>query len=183
VDHPRAREISRPAREIVGSDVVLFECDTMHYYRMHEPAYRVWISCDGTRSHADLAKLVFQRVDAETVAFVDLAVDELRRDGLVLPGEVGPGLSVDRRRAARMLVGGLLGTMVASLVSSITAPDAAAALSCTGGWEGGHGCFPGEGPNCDFCCCCSSSSTNIGFCAYSEENAEACRMSDNNDCY
>jgi hypothetical protein len=145
--HPRRRDDLEIAE--VGDEVVLLDCERLHYRTLNPSAAAVWRRCDGTRSIAEIASEL--GMPDEVVVY---AVDQLQEAGVLTTPAANSMPRVTRRDAAKWLVAGLV---VLPAVASITAPAAQAAQSfvCTvGGSRNGEANeFCDSDGDCISCCC------------------------------
>ena len=150
---PAARPLSDFSYEEVGGDLVLFDAETMQYHTLNPMARTIWQSCDGIATVETIA--VLTGLPSETI---EATIAELAEASLLIPSTRIHSMSINRRRAAKMVAGGIIGLPV---VLSITAPDASAQMSpasCVGnapcsGYAAGTQCTSG---GWTFVCCYGS---------------------------
>ncbi len=119
---PAARAIGDFAWERVGNDLVLFDAETMQYHTLNAVAERIWRACDGVASVASITAST--GLPGEVV---ETTVSELGEASLLATPGGGWAVSMNRRRAAKLIAAGVVGAVGVPVVLSITAPDSASA--------------------------------------------------------
>ncbi len=127
---PLARNKAILLQEIDG-ELLIYDLDTDKAYNLNKTAALVWQLCDGTKSVAqisiEMSKLLRKQVSTE---LVELALDSLKKDGLL---EDVDGINfldgLSRREAIRKV--GFASIVALPIVSSLVAPKAVAAQSCS----------------------------------------------------
>jgi hypothetical protein len=147
-NNPRARK-ERIVIQPLDDETLIYDLKSHKAHCLNRAAAMVWRRCDGRMSVEEIRSSMADELGANTDKdVVWLALDQLSKAGLLTGPIVGPRLS--RRELARRL-----GAAVSlPLVSSIIAPSAKAAASCTPNTEG---CTP-PGMSCTSnlqCCSCS----------------------------
>ena len=118
---PKCRSWSEFYSERVGSDLVLFDDQTMQYHTLNSMAECIWRACDGAVTVDIIAAST-----ALSVEVVEITLGELADASLLELPAGSWAAPMDRRRAVRLIAAGAAGIPV---VRSITAPDPAAAAS------------------------------------------------------
>ncbi|HWB32970.1 MAG TPA: PqqD family protein [Acidobacteriaceae bacterium] len=115
----------------MGAESLLYDEQRHMAFCLNATSAAVWRLADGTRSIAQIASAASSELSAEiTPDLVCYALEELRRDGLVLPSQpTGQPAqpSISRRAALARL--GVAGAALLPIVASIVAPTAAQAYS------------------------------------------------------
>lgn len=128
----------------VGSDLLVFDQRSNHIHQLDAVNAATWRLCDGQQTAAELARLVRAELgEAVTVASVEMALDQLSEAELLVTPKEATGRRESRRSLLRKAAVG--GAMAVPVIVSISAPQAAAAQSCPGGF--GTVC-----PSDDYCC-------------------------------
>lgn len=129
---PAARSLGEFSLERVGDDVILFDPASMHYHTLNDLAYRVWRLCDGRNSISDIKAGIEESGATAHVESVRLAVIQLADAGLLSGSAPVGDIRIQRRTVLRMAAAGTVVAIGLPIVSSITAPHAAAQNStCT----------------------------------------------------
>jgi hypothetical protein len=115
-----------------GGEVVLYDDEQMEYHTLSDSAFAVWQLCDGRRTLGDIAADLAWAGIHLPVEAVELAVAELLDAQLLASNQHEPRLRLDRRNALKTAAAAALGGVALPLVSSITAPQSASALSNLG---------------------------------------------------
>jgi hypothetical protein len=128
---PRARTEGLIVRRL-DDELLVYDLEAHEAHCLNRPAAAVWDGCDGTRTVPELAELMGD----ENIVLAALA--ELGRRGLLAPAQTRtwtPRLT--RRQLVRRL--GVAAALSVPVITSLTAPTAAQAASCTpnGGTCGG----------------------------------------------
>lgn len=175
---PRQVSIEAFAFERIGDELLVSDCERSRFHALNEPARRLWEACDGTRSVAELATVVYGNATPESVAVVRDAVRALAESELI---EGCAARSFDRRTAIRLIGGSALAL---PMIASISFPTPASALTCTPGvtgWIGDYvGCAASGSASCLSCCCCASGPDTGGFC---HPDPAACNGSSTHKCW
>jgi len=122
--------------EVVGDELVIYDRDAERSHRLNRSAAAVWRHCDGTKSAADMARLLREELTpAMDEELVQLALVGLGQANLLVQAVPQPDCSVrmTRRQAVRRL--GTVGAMalLIPVVSSVVAPKPADAQSAACG--------------------------------------------------
>ncbi len=149
--------------EQVGNDVLTFDEDRLQFHTMHELVFQVLQASDGTRSVDQIAALVFGRADTAQQHLTGQALLDLMNAELIAEDPEAKARFFSRRAFGKAAAALLLGGVGLPLVKSITAPDAASALTRCGNGQNTEACGEGIG-GCLSCCCCRLSAGLI-FCA------------------
>ncbi len=131
-DRPRARFEELVTKQLEGGETVVYDRTRDRVHCVNRTAALVWQHCDGTRSVADLARILHDEVGLpEDEAIVDLALAELRKAKLLEAEPEGVFTAPLTRRQAvqRLSYGAVIGALL-PVVASIVAPRPAAAASC-----------------------------------------------------
>ena len=150
---PAAREDELIVQEM-AEEVLVYDQRRHQAHCLNETAALVWRSLDGASTASDIAaRLSRQRGVTIESAMVQLAVEELRRNGLLHGPVAANGKSGLSRREMMKRVG--IGAAVAlPVVVSIVAPNAAQAANCLT-----------SGQPCTSSAQCCSGLCNAGTCA------------------
>lgn len=108
---------------------------------------------DGTRSADEIAARVFGDADRVHRDATGQALLDLMEAGLIAENAEARGRLFSRRAVGKAAAALLLGGVGLPLVKSITAPDAASALTRCGDGGPADPCGPDIG-GCQSCCCC-----------------------------
>ena len=131
VAYPRRRTTGLSTQQ-VGAELLVYDEELHQAFCLNGTAALVWQLCDGASDAEKIAAAVRARVDgAFDEDMVLLALDDLRRDGLLMPEPSAPLRAQLSRRAlmSRLGTGALL---LVPTVAMIAAPKAAQAY---------NGCF------------------------------------------
>jgi hypothetical protein len=137
-------------------EVLIYDLERHEAHCLNRSAALVWRSCDGKRAPAEIALRLTAELDAPfSEDFVLLALSQLEKFHLLeqseaLPAQF-PGLS--RRQMVRRL--GLAAAVAVPLVTSIVAPTAVQAATCT---------QPGSPCNVNVLCCSVLGCNPSGVC-------------------
>lgn len=121
---PAARPLTDFAHERVGDDLVLFDGETMQYHTLNGVAERIWRLCDGIASVEMIASASGLPVDV-----VETTIGELGEASLLQTRASTWAVSMNRRRAAKLIAAGAAGAVGVPVVLSITAPSHQVAAS------------------------------------------------------
>ena len=150
--NPRARLGELVTQELESGETVVYDRTKDRIHCLNRAAAVVWQHCDGSRSVADLARVLHDEAGVpEDRAIVDMALAELRKAKLLesLPSAAGLGEQMTRRQAVERLgYGAVIGALL-PFVASIVAPKPAAAASCL---PNGARCGGGQGVCCSGNC-------------------------------
>lgn len=151
-------------------EVLVFDTETNKAHCLNETAAFVWKACDGTNSVAEITKL-FGNQSGKSVDenLVWLAIDQLNENNL-LAQELKANFNGQSRREVIKKIG-LAAVIALPIVSSLVAPSAALAASCSGDnptCAGPAGPCPTSTP-CTGCpsgvnCMCNGTSQGVGSC-------------------
>ena len=143
---PPARPLSDFCMEHVGDDVVLYDPEAIQYHTLNSAAYAVWRQCDGQRTIEEVRRaLDFDGYNLHSDAVL-LAVAQLDESGLLEVDERTFEVRVQRRKVLKLAAVGIITAVGLPVVSSITAPDAAAQNSCGGPCASPNVCCTASGP-------------------------------------
>lgn len=148
---PTARKDGLVIQEM-PAEVLVFDLETNKAHCLNETAAFVWKSCDGVNSVGDITKLfgiqTGKRVDENLVW---LAIDQLNESNL-LADKVNTKFNSQTRRDVIKKIG-LAAVIALPIVSSLVAPTAAMAATCSG--ANGVTCTGtvGNGQCCNGQCC------------------------------
>lgn len=112
-------------------EVLVFDTQTNKAHCLNETAAFVWKACDGKKSVAEITKL-FGDESGKAVSedLVWLAIDQLNENNL-LAADLKADFKGETRRSVIKKIG-LAAVIALPLVSSLVAPTAALAVSCSG---------------------------------------------------
>jgi hypothetical protein len=154
---PQARRKGIIRKEVDG-ELLIYDLERYKAHCLNPTAAHVWKLCDGRTDIPELAralgKTLGTQVD-ETV--IQLALKQLSADHLLVERyEVSPVVADLSRRAVVRRLG--LAAALLPLITTISAPTAYAAGSCTGT------CVPGELGGCALGCTCQATGPATGVC-------------------
>lgn len=155
---PKARKENLVIQEM-PNEVLVFDTETNKAHCLNQTAAFVWKACDGENSISDITKL-FGNESGKSVDenLIWLAIDQLNESNL-LAEELKADFKGQTRREVLKKIG-LAAVIALPLVSSLVAPTAALAVTCSGGAQG-SACTNGSGVT-SVCCsgtCCDPAST------------------------
>jgi len=158
---PARRPTSDFSTSLAGTDLVIFDADTLQYHTLNQPSQAIWSLCDGHRTLGEMSDLLRSAGSDLPVEVVAIAVHDLAAARLLEPDSVEPQV-IDRRL---VLAGIGIGGILLPLISSITAPvNAATSGQCqTDGYPG---------PPCE----------NLGYCT-DEVCNDFCRTNGLGNCW
>lgn len=146
---PQARRAGLVVKEVDG-ELLVYDCDRDRAHCLNATVYAIWKLCDGRTTIPAIACCVSKSLGVRVGEIViQLGVRQLKANHLLAEGyEVSSKVADLSRRA---LVGKLgMGVALLPLITSISAPTALAAVSCSGPCSGA----PGRG-TCAAGCICS----------------------------
>lgn len=121
-------------------EVLVYDLERHQAHCLNRSAALVWRCCDGRSSAAEIARRLTVEVDAPfTEDLVWLALSELEKRHLLEPARplAAPVTALSRRQLVRRL--GFAAAVAVPLVTSIVAPTAVEAATCT---PSGSPCSP-----------------------------------------
>ncbi len=162
---PVARRDGVLVRKLPG-ELLVYERGEHRAHCLNQTAATVFESADGTRTVADLARLLTPRIDsAESEAVVRDALARLAESGLLEVGESAGGSS--RREVVRRV--GIGAAILLPAVASILVPTPAeAAATCVTNCSGkppGTPCTSFGADPCTASCSCSPGPCALGDCS------------------
>ena len=135
MDNSQQRPIARTERLVIQEmpdEVLVFDLETNKAHCLNETAAFVWKKCDGVNSVADIAKAFGSQAGSPVEdSLVWLAIDQLNENNL-LAEKVRANFNGQSRREVIKKIG-LAAVIALPIVSSLTAPSAALANTCSGG--------------------------------------------------
>ena len=126
---PVSRKENVVIQELAG-EVLIYDLKTNKAHCLNETSAIVWQACDGERNVADISKHLSEKLNAPaTDDLVWLALDQFKKDELIVNGSEINGFSggMSRREVIRNV--GLASVVALPLISSLVAPTAASAQS------------------------------------------------------
>jgi hypothetical protein len=177
--YPVARLVPRScAIEQVGDDVVTLDEERLQYHSMHEQVFQVLRASDGSRSVDEIAALVFGRSGEPQVDLTNQALLDLMDAELIADDTAARERFFSRRAVGKAAAALLLGAVGLPLVKSISAPDAASAVTRCGSKPIGAGCTTSDTDGCLSCCCCAAATQGIcqteEFCSQFSASGYSC---------
>lgn len=146
---PAARPLNGFSWERVSDDLVVFDSQTMQYHTLNGAAEKIWRSCDGVATIDTIAAAA--NLPAEVV---ETTIAELGEASLLQTPSSSWSASMSRRRAAKLIAAGAVGSIGAPVVLSLTAPYSASAVTCGSASEHAPCGDVGVGATCgQFVCC------------------------------
>jgi Coenzyme PQQ synthesis protein D (PqqD) len=145
---PRARKEGIIVQDLTG-ELLIYDLDRHTAHCLNESAALIWKRCDGRTSVAELARALEQSKAPASEDVICMAVSDLRKRHLLADaGDVPKGASrLSRREMIRRV--GIAAAVGLPLVTSIIAPSAMQAASCT--------CVPPTTECCASGCPCTTS--------------------------
>lgn len=139
VPFPAARPSHEFAVEFVGDEAIVFDVERSTYHRMSVETFEIWRSFDG---HVD--PIAIARSFGVPRSTVDMTLRELRDAGL-MDETIVIQSSIDRRTILRRSAAIAAGAAGLPLITSISAPNAASALTtCRYSGQCPSGCCQGQ---------------------------------------
>jgi hypothetical protein len=133
-------------------EVLVFDLETNKAHCLNETAAFVWKRCDGTQSVADITRAFGNESGAAVEeSLVWLAIDQLNESNLLAETVKANFNGQSRREVIKKI--GLAAVVALPIVSSLVAPSAASAATCSG--AAGSPCVGNGNPG--ICCggnCC-----------------------------
>ena len=124
---PAAREEEMIVQEMKG-EVLVYDQRQHRAHCLNETAALVWRRLDGQSTASEVAEQVSAATGVEvSAALVEMAVEELRRSGL-LAGAAGGRSGMSRREMMKRV--GIGAAVALPVVASVVAPRAAEAANC-----------------------------------------------------
>jgi hypothetical protein len=149
---PAARKEGLVIQEM-PDEVLVFDLETNKAHCLNETAAFVWKACDGKNSVADITKLFGNQSGTPVQEnLVWLAIDQLNENNL-LEAELKADFNGQSRREVIKKIG-LAAVIALPIISSLVAPTAALAVTCSG--VNGTGCVLASGTSSTCCggvCC------------------------------
>ncbi len=142
---PKARSEGIITKDVAG-ELLIYDRVRDRAHCLNETAAAVWKLCDGRTTVPELTRSASKSLGVPVgVMVTQLALKKLSASHLLTDGYEVAGLPVDssRRALARRLG---VGIALLPLITSLSAPTALAAISCSGPCTGGPGrgtCSPG----------------------------------------
>jgi hypothetical protein len=132
---PKARR-RQLVRKQLGAEMLVYDQDNDEAHCLNATAAQVWAHCDGRTTISEMAGLLEDEMKAPVAdEVVWLALEQLRKTRLLQEPWARPQLeSMSRRVMVRRL--GIAAAVAVPLVTSIIAPTAVAAATCTIGFPG-----------------------------------------------
>lgn len=127
---PAARPLSDFAVERLGDELVLLDGETKQYHNLNGVAVAIWQACDGVASVESIAQMTGLPVEV-----VATTIGELGEASLLQSPPDRWAVSMNRRRAAKLIAAGAAGAVGVPVVLSLTAPNSASAVSCNSAKE------------------------------------------------
>ena len=158
---PVARQEGLVIQEM-PDEVLVFDMETNKAHCLNQTAAFVWKACDGTKSVAEIARS-FGSQSGKPVEedLIWLAIDQLSENNL-LEKQIKADFNNQSRREVIKKIG-LAAVIALPLVSSLIAPTAAHAATCTGSTNGTT-CTQGAGGVCCNGVCCQGAASCTGAC-------------------
>lgn len=153
--YPKSRQNELVVQELKG-EILIYDLQTDKAFCLNETSALVWQLCDGNRDIAEISRQLNKMLKSPVNEdFVQLALDELKRENLLANGEeVVSESSVSRREMIRRA--GLATAAALPIVFSIVAPTPGAAQSAAATAAHGQACVGSGRGNCalisDSCC-------------------------------
>ena len=151
---PKARR-NQLVRKELGREMLVYDRNSDKAHCLNAPAALVWAHCDGLTTVAEMARLLEDEMRAPVAdEVVWFALEQLRKSSLLQEPWTRPSqvAQMSRRVMVRRL--GIAAAVTVPLVTSIIAPTAAAAATCTLGQPGATCVNNGD--------CCSNSCVDNG---------------------
>ena len=153
---PIARTEGLVIQEMPG-EVLVFDMETNKAHCLNETAALVWKACDGKNSVTEITKLFGNQSGKQVDEnLVWLAIDQLNENNL-LEEKIQANFNGQSRREVIKKIG-LAAVIALPIVSSLVAPTAAFAVSCSGtvasctSPRACNDCTPCTGASRSFCC-------------------------------
>jgi len=151
---PKARR-NQLVRKELGREMLVYDRNSDKAHCLNAPAALVWAHCDGLTTVAEMAQLLEDEIKTPVAdEVVWFALEQLRKSRLLQEPWTRPPPVAQMSR--RVMVGrlGIAAAVTVPLVTSIIAPTAAAAATCTLGQPGATCVNTGD--------CCSNSCVDNG---------------------
>ncbi len=127
---PIARKNNIVVQE-VRKETLIYDLDEDKAYCLNETSALVWGLCDGKRTPIEISAEMSETLKTKiSEDFVDLALDQLNKEGLFENGIKNTFEGLSRRRAIRKI--GMTSVAMLPAIGLIVAPRAAMAQSCAG---------------------------------------------------
>ncbi len=153
---PTARKEGLVIQEM-PDEVLVFDLETNKAHCLNETAAFVWKACDGKNSVADITKLFGNQSGTPVQEnLVWLAIDQLNENNL-LEAELKADFNGQSRREVIKKIG-LAAVVALPIISSLVAPTAALAVTCSG-MNGSTCTVNGAGSRCCGGVCCQPATT------------------------
>jgi len=145
-DKPQARKRGLVIKEL-SDEVLIYDLEREKAHCLNQTAALVWKHCDGRNDVARIAGLMRQQLNASVDQnVVWFALRQLEKDHLLETKVMPPPTIAGMNRRQMMRTLGLATVVAVPLVTSIVAPTAVQAVSCTpsgGGCQAGSECCSG----------------------------------------
>jgi hypothetical protein len=130
-DKPQARKRGLVVKEL-SDEILIYDLEREKAHCLNQTAALVWKNCDGQNDAAAIAGLLQLQlntpVDQKVVWF---ALRQLEKDQLLETNVMPPSLIAGMNRRQMMRTLGIATAVAVPLVTSIVAPTAVQAVSCT----------------------------------------------------
>lgn len=127
--NPIARQEGLVIQEM-PDEILVFDLETNKAHCLNQTAALVWKSCDGTKSVADIGRLLGDESGKSVEEdLVWLAIDQLNENNLLAQNVKSDFKNQTRREVIKKV--GLAAVIALPLVSSLVAPTAALAAGCS----------------------------------------------------
>ncbi|MCC6945662.1 MAG: PqqD family protein [Thermomicrobiales bacterium] len=158
---PERRPIGDFSSSPAGTDLVIFDADTLGYHTLNPQAQAIWSLCDGRRTLGEISDVLRSSGSDLPLEIIAISVDDLAAAKLLKSNSFQSRV-IDRRS---VLAGVGVGGLLLPLISSITAPvNAATSGQCQ---SAGY-----PGPPCE----------ELGYCK-DEVCNDFCRSSGRGNCW
>lgn len=138
-------------------EILVYDLETNKAHCLNETAAFVWKACDGRNSIADITKLFGEQSKAIVQEdLIWLAIEQLSENNL-LEKELKANFDGHSRRDIIKKIG-LAAVIALPIVSSLVAPTAVLAVTCSGGTQG----LPCTNPSNPMAVCCNGICCNSG---------------------
>ncbi len=114
-----------------GIELLVYDLKTNKAFCLNETSTPIWQLCNGENSVSEIAKKMSRQMKTEiTEDFVWIALDQLKKDGLLDERFESPFEGVSRREIIRKV--GFSSFVALPIISAVIAPEAASAQSGVG---------------------------------------------------
>lgn len=112
----------------IGAETLVYDERRHKAFCLNSSSSVIWWLADGERTVAEISRKASLQLESELdEAFVEFALDQLRKDGLIEPSAIEVEHAMSRRAMLQRL--GVGGVMLLPMVAAIVAPTAAQAYS------------------------------------------------------